>query len=301
VSNISLGSKSVGRRGAVGLLVVAVMALAALLPANAMAVAAGDSYVALGDSYTAGPGIPPPDTEGPAPAGCLRSRSNYPHTVATDLHLELKDVSCSGAKTDDMTNSQDTTGNPPPQFEALATDTDLVSFTIGGNDIGFTEISTKCASPTNTGTPCQDQYVKNGHDIISQRIKDTAPKVAAVLDGIRSRSPNAKILVVNYLPILPDKQPKGGKGCWPTVPVTDPDALYLRNKEVELNTMLATQAAAKGATLVNGYKAGIGHDACASPSTRWVEPQVAPVGAAPLHPNKRGMDGYAKTVEAALK
>src|SRR5207237_9511985 len=76
-------------------------------------------YVALGDSYTAGPVIP---VLQPDPLGCLRSDHNYPHLVAPFLALPVfRDVSCSGATTDDMTQPQDVTLGPPnpPQFDAL--------------------------------------------------------------------------------------------------------------------------------------------------------------------------------------
>lgn len=281
-------------------------ALAAVLPANAMAVSAGDRYVSLGDSYTAGPLIPPPNPDFP---GCIKSLNNYPHLVAQDKNLQLTDVSCSGAKTTDMTKSQDVSPNPdpPPQFSALNSTTKVVTITIGGNDIGFTEISKNCASATNTGTPCQDFYVKNGDDEISDRINATAPKVANVLQGIHKRAKNAAVYMVNYLPIMPEQDPKWtidnrvpGHGCWPTVPITDGDAAYVSAKENELNDMLKAQAAANIATLVDGYKAGIGHDACQTPLTRWVEPEVPPLAAAPLHPNLNGMKGYANTVEGAF-
>jgi len=39
------------------------------------------------------------------------------------------------------------------------------------------------------------------------------------------------------------------------------DVPYLRSTQKRLNSMLATQAAAAGATLVNWYGASIGHDA----------------------------------------
>jgi hypothetical protein len=65
-------------------------------------------YVALGDSYTAGPVIPVQQTN---PTGCLRSDHNYPHLVATSIKgALLTDVSCSGAKTDDMTQPQSVDG-----------------------------------------------------------------------------------------------------------------------------------------------------------------------------------------------
>ena len=88
---------------------------------------------------------------------------------------------------------------------------------------------------------------------ISERILATAPKVAAVLQGIHTRSPKARVLVVNYAAILPDE----GPGCWPQMPITDGDVPYVRAKQKELNAMLAAQAAANAAELVDWYTASI--------------------------------------------
>lgn len=85
------------------------------------------------------------------------------------------------------------------------------------------------------------------------------------------------------------------------MPVSFSDAPYLRAKQKELNAMLAAQAAAAGATLVNWYNASIGHDACKSSSVRWVEPIVPSELAAPVHPNKAGMQGAANVLVAAVK
>src|SRR3954469_23530704 len=151
-------------------------------------------YVALGDSYTAGPLIPLQQHNSKIPGGCLQSDHNYPHLVAPELHLpQFADASCSGAKTDDMTGAQDVEFGPnPAQFDRLTSNTKVVTLGIGGNDIGFTEIAETCAEgglEDPMGTPCQDTYVVGGTDTISTRIAGMAPKLATVLDGIRSRAP----------------------------------------------------------------------------------------------------------------
>jgi lysophospholipase L1-like esterase len=293
------GALGASRHGSIGRARIAVLALlvsALLVFAGHVpgAAAAEPSYVSLGDSFTAGPLIP---TQIP-PYGCLKSDHNYPHLAAPSLQQPaFRDPSCSGAETDDMTQAQGVTPGPnPPQFDALDADTRIVSIGIGGNDIGFTEIAENCSSLTPTGHPCQDHYVVNGRDEISARIAETAPKVAAVLQGIHARSPNASVYVVNYLPILPDQ----GPGCWPQVPVTNEDVPYLRAKQKELNQMLADQAAASSATLVDAYTAGIGHDACQIPLIRWVEPVAPASPAAPLHPNLFGMQATADALVAAV-
>jgi GDSL-like Lipase/Acylhydrolase family len=274
---------------------VAILAAAMLAMLAAFAGAArAANYVALGDSYAAGPIIP----NQIAPLGCLKSDHNYAHLAAPTIGLSLRDPSCSGATTVDMTNPQETElGTNPPQFNSLDAETTRVSLTIGGNDIGFSEIALSCVTLNPFSTPCKDKYDSGGKDQIAERIAATAPKVAAVLQGIHARSPAAKVFVVNYAAIFPET----GFGCWPQMPMGFGDVPYLRSKEKELNAMLATQAAANGATLVDWYKASIGHDACKGSSTRWVEPVVPSNPAAPVHPNLAGMTGAAGILAAVAK
>jgi len=273
------------------LLLTALVALALFAVAAAGARAA--NYVALGDSYAAGPLIPNPVL----PLGCLKSDHNYPHLAAPGIGLTLRDASCSGATTVDMTNPQNVEpdGPNPPQFNSLDASTTVVSLTIGGNDIGFSEVAQSCITLNPFSHPCLDKYDAGGVDQLKARIEATAPKVAAVLAGIKSRSPSAKIYVVNYPAIFPET----GFGCWPQMPIGFQDVPYLRSTEQRLDSMLATQAAAAGATLVDWYNASIGHDACKSSSTRWVEPLVPGELAAPIHPNQAGMQGGANALLAA--
>jgi len=272
-------------------IVVAVLTASLALAAGSASAA---DWVGLGDSYAAGPLIPSQELN---PLGCLRSDHNFAHLAAAQLGQSLRDVSCSGATTDDMSAAQDVTPGPnPPQFDALTAATRTVTLQIGGNDIGFTEIIENCAAPTPFGHPCQDKYVVNGRDTLADRIAAAAPKVAAVIQGIHARSPQARVFVVDYAAILPET----GSGCWPTVPLAWADVPYLRSVQRNLNAMLGEQAAANGATLVDGYAASIGHDACKPSSTKWVEPLVPTHAAAPFHPNARGEAGIADAVAAAV-
>lgn len=244
-------------------------------------------YVALGDSYTAGPVIPVQRID---PIGCERSTNNYPALLARTLRIsDYTDVSCSGAKTVNMTAPQTVPlGINPPQFDALRPDTDLVTLTISGNDIGFSEIIFTCARVSATdpfGNPCQREATSGGGDFYAQRIADAAPKVARVLDGIRQRSPRATVLLVGYLRILPP-----AVGCYPVFPVARGDVAYLDGLEQQLNTMLADQAFKQGAAFVDSYGRSLGHDACKLlPGQKWVEGTVPTSPAAPVHPNAIGM------------
>jgi lysophospholipase L1-like esterase len=195
------------------LLVVLIAMLGLAAPASA-----ATEYVSLGDSYAAGPLIP---LQVP-PFGCLKSNNNYANLAARDLGFALTDASCSGAETEDMTNPQgvDPDGPNPPQFNSLTATTDVVTIQIGGNDIGFSSIARDCTSTSPEGTPCQDRYVHDGRDEISERIQAAAPLVAAVLQGIHARSPEARVLFVNYAAIGHDAcQPPVIRWVEPVVPV----------------------------------------------------------------------------------
>jgi lysophospholipase L1-like esterase len=295
---VSFGSRARRRSHSLARIVVVALCAAVIgvvVPGTAHAKKPPQSYVALGDSYTAGPLIPVQQTD---PAGCLRSDHNYPHLVASALGVsDFRDASCSGADTNDMTAPQGVTPGPnPPQFDRLRADTKLVTIGIGGNDIGFSEIIENCFAPTPSGQPCQDHYVRDGRDELSERIAATAPKVAAVLQGIHARSPEARVLVVGYIAILPET----GPGCWPQLPIAPDDVPYLRGIQKKLNAMLAEQADLNDAKYVDAYTPSIGHDACQLPISRWVEPAVPTTPAAPVHPNLFGMQGYANVVLAHI-
>ena len=284
---------------------VAVTLAIAVLPFVSAAPAVAARYVGLGDSAASGPVIP---NQIPAPLGCWRSDHNFAHVVAQSLDVSLKDVSCSGARTDHVWSPQDVFLGPnPPQLDALSKDTRRVTLQFGGNDIGFGEIVDACTTASPYGHPCIDRYAPNwpaGPDVLAERIAATAPKVAAVIQAIHSRAPRARVLVVGYAAIVPHAETDTGyPGCWPQVAIAWEDVPYLRATHEALNTMLREQAADpdNGATYVDSYAASVGRDACQSSSVRWVEPSVPINLAAPLHPNARGMRGVAAAVLAALR
>jgi lysophospholipase L1-like esterase len=233
------------------------------------------------------------------PYGCLRSATlNYPHLVAQQLGLALRDASCSGAQTKHMAGPQGVTPGPnPPQLDRLDAGVSLVTLQIGGNDIGFSGIAQSCVSLSTAGHPCQDKFVVGGVDEISNRIGATAPKVDAVLQAIHQRAPQARVLVIPYIAILPEGSPLL---CWPQLPIAYEDVPYLAAKQRELNAMLAGSAGRNGAEYVDAYAPSIGHDACQLPGLRWVEPVIPANLAAPIHPNVLGMLGVSDAIVHAL-
>lgn len=278
--------------------------LAAMLPAGAAAqarevAAAGfpGGYVALGDSYTSGPGIP---DQVPGSYLCFRSDHNYPSLVAQALKpTSFTDVSCAGATTGSMTGLQ---GLAAPQFNALGVQDRLVTVGIGGNDVGFALVAIICLAlaPLDPGgAPCRAHYTSGGTDQIAAAIAQTAPKIAAVLQGIHQRAPRARVLLIGY----PDILPASSSDCAPGVndPLAAGDIPWLNGEEKALNRMLARQAAANNATYADTYRSSIGHDACQVPGTRWIEGVVDVQNAFTIHPNALGMRNDARQILAVLK
>ncbi|MBT2440167.1 SGNH/GDSL hydrolase family protein [Streptomyces sp. ISL-36] len=281
--------------------VAAVMAAALVQPATAgpalgrhapaAAKQAVGHYAALGDSYSSGLGIP---TE--TNVNCGRSDHNYPTIVATAVRAdEVTDVTCAGADTRHMSGWQD---SAPPQLDALRTDTALVTLGIGGNDLDLPGVITRCVllgyvNPQ--GAPCKSSYTLLGTDEIRSRINATAPKIAAALQEIHARSPQAKVMLVGYPVIFPDD----GSACRETIPLAVGDFAWLRDKTKQFNAMLAQQAAVYGATYIDTYGPSVGHDACKPAGVRWIEPADTE-SAAGFHPNEAGHRSTADAVLAAV-
>jgi lysophospholipase L1-like esterase len=276
-------------------------ALAATLLAGGSAQAADPGpYVALGDSYTAAPLVP--FTHG-TPAGCARSDHNYPSVVraATGAGV-FRDESCSSATTKHMTEPQSVTGGThAPQFDALSADAKLVTIGIGGNDVGLVGAAVDCVqlgllAPV-TGTSCRSNFATpGGGDRLVDQIASSAPKIAAVLQGIHQRSPQARVLIVGY----PAVAPTDGRSCYPLVPMSADDLAYFDELLRRTNTMLAAQAAANGAEFVDTYAESIGHDVCTLPPARWFEGVVPTMPAYPVHPNVSGEASMARSVLRVL-
>ena len=304
-----------------------VLPLAPLAPAGAEAPRYRE-YVALGDSWSAdvvianAEGLPDATY---APIDCAQSKVSYPKLVARTLGVaKFADATCGSATTDDFYAPQ--TGLPlggtnPAQFDRLTPTTDLVTVGIGGNDAGFAGAAVSCINllPTNTsafsslalpfsvpflgsGLPvggCKQNFVKDGRDLLAERIAASEPKLVAALAEIHRRSPNARVLMLDYLDAIP------AQGCYPVVPITNTDMAYLHDTFLKLNAMVRQAAAEGGAEFVDTYDDSHGHDVCQLPTVRYVEglgvlSLNGPAVAIPAHPNSAGAASQFRSVMRQL-
>jgi lysophospholipase L1-like esterase len=266
-----------------------------VMPAAAAGHPVDLEYAALGDSYAAGLGLPP-YTNQPA-SGCSQSAANYAHQVASEWDLLLNDASCSGAVAANVLDTPQQTGEgtAPPQSEALNSDTQVVTVSIGGNDLGFTAIAEYCTALSAGGPIAGNLQLDNcrahfqpdmGTDLLQQRLAEVVePAVHAALARIVAAAPNAVAIVVGYPAITPDPAHTPASGCFRSAltsesaggqfagnafPFTDVDVRYLHDVEAALNATLNRQARAAGAIFIDNFAVSQGHSACATGGEAYV-------------------------------
>ncbi len=248
-----------------------------------------ERYVALGDSMTSAPYLPEIDTAG----GCNRSSQNYPSLIADELNIaDFVDVSCGGATTEDLRSNQ--FERVPPQLNAVTGDTELVTLTMGGNDLDlFAKFIIGCrtvAAQDPTGTPCQDVATEDGPDQLIDAIDAIGPRLESVLDAIHEQAPDAAVILLGY----PRFFPSAGT-CQEILPFATGDYPYLVSLMERLNDAQHAAAEATDTEFVDMYAASEGHDACSDDP--WLNgAQVIHDGAAPFHPFPAGEAAMANAV-----
>lgn len=134
-------------------------------------------YVALGDSYAAGNGA-----GSYLDSTCHRSLKGYPGLVAESGSLELDLQACSGATIADVLNHQ---------LGTLDGDTDYVTITAGGNDVGFADIISTCA--IGTTNDCLAEI-----DAAVSMIPTVQDRLTTLVGQVQTAAPNASIVVTTY-------------------------------------------------------------------------------------------------------
>jgi lysophospholipase L1-like esterase len=247
---------------------------AALLGAAATVLAAAPAhavtainYVALGDSYSAGVGAGGYDISSGL---CSRSPRSYAPLWATShAASSFGFVACGGATTDDVLNNQ---------LGGLNAATTLVTITIGGNDAGFVDVVTTCILGTDGGCQFAVNLAKGYATTI------LPAKLAHLYTVIRTRAPNARLIVLGY-PRLFELT------TWCTVFGLDLTKRTALNVAADtLAGVVATQAQNTGATYIDVRGVFAGHGICGSDP--WINPTTWPITDS-YHPTATGYQyGY---------
>ena len=250
------------------LAVVAALALVGSVASAAPAAPSRVDYDALGDSYASGYGVPPY-------TDCGRSQSAYAVQLDGRQRLRLDDfVACAGATTTSLV-----TGG---QLAALDADTDLVTLTIGGNDIGWSTAVTACLGGT-------DAQCTGAIALVDTRITNQLP---ALLDTVYARvtaaAPDAHVVVTGYPRLF---SPEYGA----YLAASSAELSALNAAADTLNSVISAAAARAGFQFVDVRKRFDGHGAN-SPDP-WI---LGPTDPGAFHPTVEGYEAYTAAVNSAL-
>ncbi|WP_158296472.1 SGNH/GDSL hydrolase family protein [Nocardioides albidus] len=245
---------------------------------------AGDEYVALGDSYTAA--FLTGETD-PESRGCFRSLTNYPRRVAERLSLELTDVSCGGASTENITRPQQVAEGEdvPPQIEAVGEDTDLVTIGLGGNDFNlFGALVVNCvvaAQQDPTGAPCTD--LSESDPSGKSNVAKIRSRLTKVVGAVRKRAPDARVVLIGYPQVFPQS------GRCAQLPLAEGDVPLAHDFLRALDVAVSGAARKSGAEFVDVWSASAGHDICSA------DPWIA--GASPVRSDATAYHPYPEEQE----
>jgi lysophospholipase L1-like esterase len=225
----------------------------------------------LGDSYASGYGVAPSFT-----TPCGRSDAAPATSIDGRMRLALDDfAACAGARTTDLV--------PQGQIAALGPDTDVVTLSIGGNDIGWSSTVVACLGGT-------DAQCAGAVALTRGRISTVLPGLLdAAYDKVDAAAPDATVFVTGY-PRLFSPDHGAVLGASPAEQVVLNDGADL------LNTTIRTAAEAHGYVFVDVTERFLDHGVNAPEP--WL---IWPTAPGSFHPNEPGYKAYAAAVTAAIK
>ena len=226
-------------------------------------------YDALGDSYASGYGVPPYGACGRSLGGA------YPELLDGRQRLQLEDfVACAGATTTSLVAGG--------QLAALDAQTDLVTLTIGGNDIGWSTAVTACLAGT-------DAQCAGAIALVEGRATNQLPGLLdAVYASVAAAAPNAHVVVTGYPRLF---SPEYGA----YLGASSAEQSALNAGADTLDAVIAAAATRGGFQYVDVRQRFDGHGVN-SPDA-WIH---GPFDPAAFHPTAEGYDAYAAAVNSAL-
>jgi lysophospholipase L1-like esterase len=231
-----------------------------------------DVYVAMGDSYASGVGTASSNLDD----RCDRSTYAYPALLAKQrVDTTLRFVACSGATTADVLATQ---------VGALDESTTIVTISVGGNDLGFGDLISECIQ-----WDC-NALLRASRDTTESTL---APRLDRVYDAIRSRAPDATVVVLGYPRLF------SRSACFGTAGLTAAERTNANLLSDEIDRVTAARAAAAGFTFASTVVPFTGHAICAGAA--WVNGLNILRTGESFHPTRSGhRDGYLPLVRRVV-
>ncbi len=250
-----------------------VFVLSLVVLATPAAAAAADRYVALGDSFSSGVGTGSYTLS----SSCKRGVYAYPYLVAQQRpNTALDFVACSGATTSSLMSNQ---------IQAVTATTSIVSVTIGGNDIGFSDLIVQC-----TLGECSTELDSTRTTLAS--VLD--PRLNTVYSAIRNQAAiGARVVVLGY------PREFTSVGCFGTLGISSTERTKANQLADALDAVIAERAAAFGFTYKSALASFATHAVCSS--SQWLNGLNLFNTTESYHPNRNGnSQGYAPLLRSVI-
>jgi lysophospholipase L1-like esterase len=290
-----------------------------MIPTPNSAIPSNATYVALGDSFSSGEGNPAFE-KGTYMDGvneCHRSPLAYPRLLQADTSLSLAStafVACSGATTWNVLNGSWGGG---AQTDAISASTDIVTLTIGGNDIKFSDFAAACVYPTTSCSTASDAYDESYYIMNNSSQSNYLPtKLAEVYQEIASKltsaNTDARVLVLGYPHVVTYNGFLSNRQLTPTsCPYLDgAEAAGIESLVDQLNSTIQTAVASLGDSrfeFVNPNEDSLSPSQYYSRELCGVTPYFNGVDVFDtgnkeyfFHPNASGQEDYKNLVKNAL-
>lgn len=230
----------------------------------------GARFVALGDSFSSGAGLATADDLGRAPTA-------FPELVARTLGTDADLQARTGAAITEVL----------AQLPALGPATEVVTLTVGGNDVGFADAMRSCALPSWL-TDC-GHWVTVGRQVLHGTLPG---RLTELLHRIRSSAPEATVVLAAYPHLF------NGTDCHPAT-FFAPDEMEVLNAATDdLDDTLLRCGQEAGVATVDPRPTFAGHAVC--DTTPWIHGLTWPVSRS-FHPTDAGNDELAVLVATRVR
>jgi lysophospholipase L1-like esterase len=272
-------------------------------------------YVAMGDSYSSGEGVTPFEPESAeGDNNCHRSRNgaysqfikapyfNAPFAglvAANAPGITFDFIACSGARTANVRIGGLPHHTEPSQLDqdVVTADTDLVTITIGGIDVGFGDGLRGCFLHACLADDYRIEDGKPWKERIVNEISAVQSDLYNVLMEIRSAAPTARVVVLGYPHLFPNTEAE--QSCFKLSPFNDGEQDFIRDQAYALNHRINWAANLAGVDYVDVMDHFDDHEVCGD-SGEWINgPSYQfgypwdPAADESFHPNPEGQRNYA--------
>jgi len=250
------------------------------------------NYVAMGDSYSSGEGVEPfdpaTDTAGPPENRCHRSDKAYANLLDGNPSLRYNltaFVACSGATTQSVAANQ---------LSSLSGSTDVVTLTVGGNNIGFEAYARSCWEGH---ADCTEDSYDAAIDDIENQLPGELDDLFEAIDG--EIGAQTEVLILSYPLLVPEAN---ASTTWPNcLYLTADERTAARDVITQLNGALEDAVGRAGSQFkyvdTNYANSPLkGHEICNDGN--YFHGAVGPFHTEySFHPNELGQGGLATIVE----